>query len=65
MPQFRIRKFRFLGRDYRVVSSRAVERDGKGLILVTVAEDGKEEGEYQILEVIESEVFEPIYNWML
>lgn len=65
MPQFRIRKFRFLGRDYQVVSSRAVERDGRGLILVTVVEEGKGEGEYLVIEVLENEIFEPIYNWML
>lgn len=64
MPQFRIRKFRFQGKEYRVVSSRDDEKK-TGVILVTVVEDGKGESEYQILEVIESEVFEPIYNWML
>ena len=65
MPQFRIRKFKFLGREYRVVSARAVDRDGRGLILVTVVEEGKDERNYQILEVVEGEIFEPVFNWML
>lgn len=59
---FRIRKFQFLGKTYRVVCANRKSAN-EGTIVVRLVEEGQETDQYLVLEVTEFESFEPTLNW--